>query len=419
MRHFFFLTTVPGLMCCLLTGASVADQDQPAVPVAEIDSGYAYDYLNQLRTAAGLVPFVADDRLQQAANSHSRYLVVNRAQGHFQSRGLPEHSGYSAVERVILYDYPTSEVSENVSIATKDDASVKQSIDGLMAAIYHRLGFLSFTNDEVGISIMSGNDYSAFTYKMGNQGKADLCLGNNYLQPGRYYQGMCVDTEKRIQAENWESSESVIARQNPSLVLWPPHNHPDIPPAFDHENPDPLPDYGVSGYPVSVQFNPEIGDNIVIERFVLLDEQYQAVTPTRILDQKTDPNDMLTDREFVLFPLRRLQWDSLYRVELDYRINGKLYTHNWSFRTSDPGLPMFTIQQPYQVIRVQSGEPFLVYLPPLNPSDIGSSYQTHYQSTLSPPEIEPIDANTLSVRLTGQGSIWITSHRRTFEVQVF
>ncbi len=419
MRHFFFLTTVPGLLCCLLTVASAADQGQPAVPVAEIDSGYAYDYLNQVRTAAGLIPFVGDDRLQQAANSHSRYLVVNRAEGHYQSRGLPEHSGYSAAERVILADYPTSAVSENVSIASKDDATVKQSIDGLMSAIYHRLGFLSFTNDEVGISIMSGNDYSAFTYKMGNQGKADLCLGNDYLKHGRYYQGMCLDNGKRIQAANWESSESVIARQNPSLVLWPPHNQPDIPPAFDHENPDPLPDYGVSGYPVSVQFNPEIGDNIVIERFVLLDEQYQAVTPTRILDQKTDPNGMLTDREFVLFPLRRLQWDSLYRVQLDYRINGKLYTHNWSFRTSDPGLPIFTIERQHQVIRVPSGEPFLVYLPPLNPSDIGSSYQTHYQSTLSPPEIEPIDANTLSVRLTGQGSIWITSHRRTFEVQVF
>ena len=419
MRHFIFLTPAAGLLCCLLAGAAVANQGQAAAPVVEIDSGYAYDYLNQLRTAAGLIPFVGDDRLQNAANSHSRYLVVNRAEGHYQSRGLPEHSGYSAAERVILVDYPTNAVTENVSIASKDDASVKQSIDGLMAAIYHRLGFLSFINDEVGISIMSGNDYSAFTYKMGNQGKADLCLGNNYLQPGRYYQGMCVDPEKRIQAENWESSESVIAWKNPFLVLWPPHNHPDIPPAFYHENPDPLPDYSVSGYPVSVQFNPEIGGDIEIERFVLLDEQDQEVTPTRILDQKTDPNGKLSDREFVLFPLHRLQWNSLYRVELDYRLNGKLQTHNWSFRTSDPGLPVFTIQQQHQVIRVPSGESFLVYLPPLGPSDTPTSYRTHYQSTLNQPEIEPIDANTLSVRLTGQGSIWITSHRRTFEVQVF
>ena len=148
MRHFFLQTTLAGLLCSLLAGTSVASRGQPALPVVEIDSGYAYDYLNQLRKAAGLIPFVADDRLQQAANSHSRYLVVNRAQGHYQSRGLPEHSGYSAAERVILADYPTSTVTENVSIATKDDATIKQSIDGLMAAIYHRLGFLSFTNDD-------------------------------------------------------------------------------------------------------------------------------------------------------------------------------------------------------------------------------------------------------------------------------
>ena len=62
-----------------------------------------------------------------------------------------------------------------------------------------------------------------------------------------------------------------------------------MPLAFYNESPDPLPDYDVSGFPISVEFNDHFIKNVKLKDFRLLNEEKEVVE-TRTLDQHNDPH---------------------------------------------------------------------------------------------------------------------------------
>jgi hypothetical protein len=122
----------------------------------------AFDYLNTLRKQAGMTPLAGDRELDRAALNHAAYLAKNLRgdvsrmdSAHDESPLRDGFTGRTPQERVLAAGYPHDHVKENVAIG---HATPAQAIDGLMAAIYHRLAFLDFRVDQVGIGTAERSD---------------------------------------------------------------------------------------------------------------------------------------------------------------------------------------------------------------------------------------------------------------------
>ena len=462
-------------------------------------------YLNQLRESAGMQRLHWNAELADAAQAHADYLAANPipesgffgGSAHRESTGLIGFTGVEPGARALQQGYPHRQVLENVSAGGN---RVSDAIDGLMSAIYHRLGFLDFGIDELG----SGRNDRQFVFLMGRGELRELCwspppdalvttpvscgdsvvtsdfiqrlcdqlptqallrapwpvacgngqrLNNDYMQSlcksgfpaaagltgnGRYYPlcdppvrvrkrwfdafcaappaaaaftqsgryvelceptqrldadwleqrcanaseaerytdsgkylTPCEDESIQVRIEAMDGLEQQQQRRNPDVVMWPPDEAGNIPPAFFEEDPDPLPDRSVSGYPVSIQFNPATTESVELASFTLLkwadngvEFSWKPVGDTRILDQQTDPQKQLDARQFVLFPLQRLDWASHYRVEFEAWVDGEYRHYAWGFSTTDPGGPLLVVDRSDQQLLVSRAQRPLLVIPP-------------------------------------------------------
>lgn len=394
---------------------------------AQDEQASGYDYLNELRTRAGMIPFTRNDNLETAAENHSQYLVGNstefvRYNGHFENPGDPYFTGNQASDRTGAADYLSRSVSENVSSGQPD---VFASIDDLMSAIYHRFGFLSFNMDEVGLGFVKDPaiDYSAYTYNMGNAGLNTLCMGSSFNGTGVFYPNLCShDDSFRISDTDKNTAEEQVQGQNPYIVSWPAQGDTDVPPAFFEESPDPLPDYSVSGYPVSLQFNPLVYSDVSITSFRLFDDTSGLeISNTRLLDNSTDPNMKFSELEFALFPLERLDWKTVYRVEVEYESNLEPDFLMWKFATRNPGAPLFEYAGDGEIVEipVNVASDFVFYIPPDENFPTIGGFGTSFPPGLSI-DATFLDGNTLSMSITGsvgqQADFFLTG--RNFSLRI-
>ena len=384
----------------------------------------SYAYLNRLRAAVGMTPLRRNAQLERAADLHAGYLAVNRAAGHFQQPGRPSFSGATPAERVRAAGYAQARSGENAAAGNTNGI---EAIDGLMAAIYHRLGFLSFNFDEVGIGARLAHDPAAsrFVYDMGDSEQAlsalcaDLPADALFSGAGRYYE-LCPQ-RVRIRYEAYAALqarlENSIALGNPRMVLWPPQGATDVPPAFFEESPDPLPDLSVSGYPVSLQFNPAYVSRAVLRslRIFRLDVapdqtpsdaappdpgRLRELTHTRLLTSASDPNGKLGPREFALFPLERLAWNQHYAVRAEFEADGEAQVLWRTFRTRDPGAPLVTVEATGETLPLLPGKRYALYVPPTRRQPTTGRMSYVVQGGMSP-QLEPIDPNTIALRVEG------------------
>ncbi len=368
----------------------------------EADQQQALEYLNQMRTQAGLIRFVSDQRLQSSAQSHADYLTNNNLQaGHYQNKSqYPSgFTGNTPAERAVSAGYQTTQVSENVSSGQQDFV---QSLDGLMSAIYHRFAFFNPVLDSIGLAYSQYADGSyAYVYNMSHSAYEQLCRQSGSITGG-YYTGVCA-SDTPVDAAAYTAIASQVWQQTPELIVWPVSGASDIPPVFYEESPDPLPDYSVSGYPVSIEVNPEKLDNFVLESFLLFDEATgQQINDVRLLTDENDPNGKFTATQFALFPLQRLENSHHYRVFIKYRANGQQYVRSWSFQTaalSDNEL-VFTISNPVETLNLSLEQSrFTLYFPPTDQYPGFLSYSSRYTAGMDP-VIRFVDQNTLDISLT-------------------
>ncbi|GAB6040502.1 CAP domain-containing protein [Endothiovibrio diazotrophicus] len=389
----------------------------PLPALAALDSAQAdtaFSYVNSLRLLAGMTSFSTNSQLETAARGHANYLEVNNlGGGHYQSASDSSFTGVSVSDRVVAAGYSTTYVLENVS-GGQDDAYA--SVDGLMGAIYHRFGFLNFSVDQLGIGIASGS-YGRYVYNMGNAGIESAC--NNGFSGGGSYYVACAN-DGRVASSDYEGALAVVRDANPARVVWPSDGNGDIPPAFFEESPDPLPDYSVSGYPLSIGFNEEKVSQVqLLDLAVRKASDGTRLTNVRLLDASSDPNGEFSDKEFALFPLERLEWDTQYRADADLVVDGERTFLRWSFQTRDLGVNVFTLDGTGETLSVGSGSQFAVYFPPASGSDVLGSLQWSYSGGTTV-DASFIDQNTLRVSISGSvgGYATFTAGSRSFTVTI-
>jgi len=365
------------------------------------DLNQAYTYLNQVRVRAGMTEFSQNPQLETTAFNHANYLTDNFLTGHYESEDMPRFTGVSLKERTTFAGYHSLLVSENISYYNYGESSI-DSINALMGGIYHRFSFLDFIKNEVGIGIAHVSAHSAYVYNMGHSEYNALCQGSSFSGGGPFYFNVC-EPNINIKASDFENVAITAQGNNPNIVLWPADGDNDVLPAFFEERPDPLPDYSVSGYPISIQFNPlNFTEAVNVTKFKLYrDQDNREIQKTRLLTESTDPNDRFSALQYVLFPLERLEWDTAYRVEAKYSTGSETETLKWHFKTKSVGVPLFTVQAKGEVIEISPNtSAFAVYVPPTSDfPDLGQiNYSFYADMTV---DIAFEDPNTLRINLSG------------------
>jgi len=341
------------------------------------DQANGLSYLNTVREHAGLIRLKENHILQKAAASHANYLARHQSSGHYEKEGKEFYTGETPSQRIIRAGYPSTFVMENISVNTAGEV---EAVDNLFSAIYHRFVFLNFDKDEIGIGFASSgkkrNIKSVYVYNLSSSYISKLCQRSFSMTHGVYYmKNICRQSSKMVPMALVGEQKNIIQRQNRDIILYPYVDQSNIWPAFYNEAPDPLPDYKVSGFPVSVQFNPSYYQSVRLRSFRLYDESGQEIEGVRVLQHSNDPNHLLTELEFALMPLKRLEFGRRYTVVFEADADGDTIRKRWSFSTVKPQEPLYRITEKTTVLSVRSGSTVVLYFVPHSKEDIIQSYR--------------------------------------------
>jgi hypothetical protein len=366
--------------------------------LAKAQDANALHYLNDLRHKSGLIPFKSNHILNRAAKAHARYLIRQQINTHYEKRGRRGFVGKTPSDRVVRYGYASQDVMENVSTNTKN---AKASVAYLFSAIYHRFAFLNFDKDEIGIGSADSTRKSviirAAVYDMGSSRLNSVCKKSFPLKNGSMYMTqVCADNQKMVPLSIYQKSKNEVRQKNAKVVYFPYDGQKDVVPAFYKEFPDPLPGYEVSGYPVSIQFNPIYYEEkkIILKTFKLYDSSGRRLKNTRVLTWKNDPNRRFKKGEFALMPLKRLEYGMTYTALFEAKIDGRKYTKKWSFTTKRFKEKLYRITKTNVTLNVKSGSTIILYFVPRSGNDLFRGYQSRGGIKVS-----FIDQNTLKVML--------------------
>ncbi|MDK4687980.1 CAP domain-containing protein [Kingella negevensis] len=279
-----------------------------------------FDRLNHWRRQAGVTEFTPSEILAQSAQNHALYLTKN-ADGHEENHpSNPHFTGKEPQERATKVGYPAPMV-ENLTQSNLP-RSGKASVDSLMTAIYHRLALLNPDHDEAGAAWENDGD-NAFVVNQGSSYDREICSQETTGQKRYVLTTQCNGKKREIPMDEPPPSEHIA-------VKYPIGS--GIDPSYDgKEVPSPVPDLGKTGNPISIAFYGETSP-IRVESYKLTSPKGE-VSNTRMLDASNDPNRLLTETQFVLFPVKPLEYNTEYTVEFTYLQDNQRKTETWTFRT--------------------------------------------------------------------------------------
>ena len=374
----------------------------------------AIEQLNRYRTLGSMLNYTTNSLLSRASRNHSNYLIKNNIAGHFEAQGHSGFTGVAPADRAVYVGFKTKSVSENISAGTH---SADLSIDGLFSAIYHRFGFLSFENDLVG----SGENDGTYTYLMSNNALNSLC-GQNGTQSGWT---VCATEGRNLSDKDYTKAIDDVQKSNPPFVVWPPNNMDDVYPVFFTESPHPLPGSSVSGFPVSISFNPYFAQSASVSKIEVYDDEDTKLSG-KFMRKSNDPNRRFSDLEYAFFPLYRLKFATEYRVVIDYsftptdKFNGETSgTLNYSFITEVPEGKFYSTKElkDSNNIPIVANETYTFYVAPTSNKDLAFSSMRWSKTQGVRETIDQIDSNTVKITVSGSvgGSLTIeTSSKKKF-----
>ena len=377
----------------------------------------ALSYLNTIRTKAGLPPFIINSELNMATGAHSNYLIRNNESGHYETKGKPLFYAVDPLWRSVRAEYGSRYVSENWSswIGPEDN------VNGLMGAIYHRMGFLSFQFDEIGIGAVDNGTESSYTYDMGNTRVRELCDDKNYAPEGNVFVGLCLNKDKALGEEDFLSADNVA--HDKKFVVYPTDGESGAWRFFGgNESPNPIEGYAsYSGYPVSVNFNPgEMDcDRIAMNGFSMTDlTTGTGVDVLKILTNSSDEHKYFSTCEFALFPKNREAFGHRYQVSFDYSYKGENSVISWEFKASSPGR-VEEATSAGRTVYVSSAEIIYLYFPPIESEPtLGSIATSRTGGSVS--ELEIFDGNIVKIKFSGNigNSATVESSTRKITLEI-
>jgi len=362
------------------------------------------DKLNNLRELSGLNKLYQNQNLNTSAMNHAKYLNINNISGHEEETNLDGFTGVTPSDRTVFAGYKSKIVSENLSVGQETE---QKSLDGLMSAIYHRFGFLDFNINELGYY----KENNVYVYNMGNSYLNNLCNGESFSGYGSYYYDICADSDFKIEVDTYDTEKNKLQDKNPEYVIYPYNNQLEVDTVFFEETPDPLPNYSVSGYPISIEFNK---NKIDIDLFTITSFEIKDVDGNVIpliehddgnviMSKTNDLNNHFTDLQYAIFPQKRLDFNTTYNVSFVYIYDGDEKIINWQFKTKEINdLVIYNNTD----INIDLNKSFNLYFPPESETDIISTYGVNctYASTgnvLS--TISVYDQNIINIKIEGVG----------------
>ena len=357
----------------------------------------ALSYLNDLRTHTGLQPLHHNKALTKAAKAHAKYALRVQRYSHHERKSTSGFTGKTAADRAILAGYSSRFVMENIAVNTNN---TKSTVETLLSAIYHRFLFLSFDIDEIGQGDASTRKKRAIqqvhVFDMGASTMGKICKEEHKIAQGTYYlTDLCQDRDKRIPLSRYRYAKNSLRKHNNKIILYPYVHQKDVPPAFYNETPDPMPGYKVSGFPISVQFNPYYYHKTKLLSFKLYNAKGKELK-SRILNHRNDQNKKLEPNEYALMPLKRLEYAMRYKVYLSALVDGKRIERTWSFVTRKPAAKLYRISKTKAKIKIGNAKKIWLYFVPRDKKDILQKVR-HSKGI----KIRFIDQNTLEVTFLG------------------
>lgn len=282
------------------SGQNGAGNDVAAPTLTNNVATDGLNWINYRRAQVGMPALARNATIDIAARSHSEYQRTNNVVTHEQTAGRPGFTGVRLQDRLQAAGYV---VNPNESNAIGEVISATQGGSGftmaeeLITAIYHRFVIFEPVFKEAGGGAASTSDgYNYFT--------ADFVANNGY-GPG-------------------------LAAG--AFSTWPFDGQTQVPANFnsDYEEPDPVPDLGLVGYPVSVHTN--LNRKLTVQGFTIRARGASGNLQTRLLVQGQDANTT-TASAAAIVPLAPLASGTTYDIAFSGAIDGTSISRNWSFTT--------------------------------------------------------------------------------------
>ena len=306
------------ILITLVQSLSLASEDGPAILFLKpfwqkylySTEEYKQETLNRInyhRDLAGLNPLTISDVLCQASQAHADYLNINNLATHEEDSSKTGFTGQWAKDRANYFGYDWASIGEVISFGL----DAEEGVDSLIKAIYHRIILLGPQYTEVGIG-----DASHPTYGM-------------------------------VQVINPARPKNIPAPTN-IIAVYPANQQEDVPIKFDSDQewPDPVPDKGVVGYPVSVHLSDDY--NVILKEFTISLNGTQL--DAKIIHKGNDSN--IKSNAFALIPMDPLEPSTVYDVYFEAEVNGNFFSKKWTFTTEEAK----TLQASPSTITIAVGE---------------------------------------------------------------
>ncbi|MHB1134801.1 MAG: CAP domain-containing protein [Chloroflexota bacterium] len=264
--------------------------DRPTAPPATAPGTpqqAALELVNHYRALAGAAPLTLDPRVQQAAQAHANYYVLNYGDPklagmglHVETPGKPGFTGASMGDRAKAAGYTGYSMDENFGLV----GDAKRMIEWCMDTVNHRW---------------------------------------NMIHPSAVHLGYGIASKPPVDVMNIGFSG-----ERPTVALpttYPGAGQTGVPTsAMVYETPDPAP--GVArplGYPITISFH--VRDNVQYTSWSLVDAEGQAA------QLYTTQKSWI--KSLALIPARPLRAASKYTATVSGTVNGQPFSKTWSFTT--------------------------------------------------------------------------------------
>ena len=267
----------------------------------------AFNQLNQYRTQCGFPAFQENTVLDQAAQSHAKYMGLNGAVSDGETSGSAGFTGASYQDRAVAAGFPNTTFSTGVSggasITTNGFTATQAGqmfVNSLLAGVYHA---------------------------------AIVAYPSNTLGIGEY------ETQSTSGGLSWTNAwESISVLVNQSSIFsntpltFPCQGVTGVPYKSAGESPTP-PNASSSGWGTPVVLMGNTSDTIVLQNASMTGPS--GGVALQILNSTTDPNKVLGAFQAVAYPTSPLTPNTQYSVNLSGTVNGTPFSRNFTFTTGN------------------------------------------------------------------------------------